>query len=252
MLLAFALLAGCGSGSRVALPDIGALRCGTRTPPTPQAPDVPALTAIAVKERAPLVGVIDHSGHGRAGTQPSIAVRGATKTELAAELRAAALVACQLRNPADAQRAGYTLSSYYTEGIGTHWTNWRLVDAPFDPTHPSMLLYGPRRGTTQLVGFSYWLRTSDPEGPAGFAGPADKWHRHFGMCFDRTGLLLHEDLRSSALCRGIYLNGSDMWMLHAWVVPGAPNVWGTFAPLNPQLCSRLVADVNRCPGMDAP
>jgi hypothetical protein len=252
LLVALVLLAGCSGGRSAALPDIGALRCESTDPLPAQGPGVSALTALAAKERAPLVGVIDHSGHGRAGPQPPIDVRGATKKALAEELRAAAGVACRLRTPDDARRAGYTLSSYYTEGIGTHWTKWPLVDAPFDPTHPSMLLYGPRLGTTQLVGFSYWVRTRDAAGPAGFAGPADRWHRHFGMCFDRTGLLLQEDLRSSALCRGIYLNGSDIWMLHAWVVPGAPNVWGTFAPLNPQLCSRQVADVNRCPGMQTP
>lgn len=252
LLLAFALLTGCSGGQSVALPDIGALRCATADPPVAQAPSVPALRALAALERGPLVGATEHSGHGNAGPQPAIDVRGATKKELADQLRAAALVACRLRTPEDAQRAGYTLSSYYTEGIGTHWTDWRLVDAPFDAARPSMLLYGPHLGTTQLVGFSYWVRTGDPTGPTGFAGPADSWHRHFGMCFDRTGLLLQEDLRSSALCRGLYVNGSDIWMLHAWVVPGAPNVWGTFAALNPQLCSRLVADVNRCPGMDTP
>ena len=204
---------------------------------------------VAAKEGAPLRGAIEHSGHGEPGFQPPIDVHGATAAALAAQLRAAAQVACELRTPEDAQHAGYTLSAYFTEGIGTHWTNWRLVDAPFDATRPSMLLYGPRLGQTQLIGFSYWVRTSDPAGPAGFAGTADRWHRHYGMCFDRSGLLQREDVRSPGLCPGVYLNGSDMWMLHAWVVPGAANVWGVFAPLNPQLCSRTVADINRCPGV---
>jgi hypothetical protein len=253
LVLALLLLDSCSASSAVELPDIGALRCGAARALAPQPSGISAFRQIAAEERSPLRGAIEHSGHGRPGAQPPIDVSGSMKKELSAGLRAAALVACTLRTPDDAERAGYTLSSYFTEGVGTHWTNWRLVDSPFDPTRPSMLLYGPRLGTTQLVGFSYWLRTDAPAGPEGFAGPADAWHRHFGLCFDRTGLLLREDVRSPALCRGIYMNGSDMWMLHAWIVPGAANVWGVFAPLNPQLCSRAVADVNRCPGVgDAP
>ncbi len=167
-------------------------------------------------------------------------------------MRTAALIACQFRTTEDAQRAGYVMSANYDQGVGTHWTNWRLIDAPFDPTRPAMLLYGPRLGETRLVGFSYWVRTSHPSGPSGFAGSADHWHRHYGLCFDRSGLLQREDVRSPRLCQGIYLNGEDMWMLHAWVVPGSPNTWGMFAALNPQLCSRAVADIARCPGLGGP
>ena len=249
--LALVLLAvdGCSSASDTRLPDIQAMRCAKAAAPPRQPSSRPALLQIAAEENAPLQGAIDHSGHGRAGPQSPIEVHGAIAEALASGLRAAAQIACELRTPADAQRAGYGLSAYFTEGIGTHWTNWRLVDEPFDPARPSMLLYGPHLGETQLVGFSYWVRTSDPSGPAGFAGPADRWHRHYGMCFDRTGLLQREDVRSPTLCSGVYLNGSDMWMLHAWIVPGDANVWGVFAPLNPQLCSRTVADINRCPGI---
>jgi hypothetical protein len=252
LLLAVSLLDGCRTTHGVALPDIAALRCESTLAATPQRPDIGALRRLATKEQAPLVGAIDHSAHGNAGPLPPIDVHGATESDLALALRAAARIACQLRTPDDAERAGYALSSYFTEGIGSHWTNWRFVDAPFDPARPSMLLFGPRLGTIQLVGFSYWVRSPDPAGPDGFSGPADKWHRHFGMCFDRTGLLLREELRAPALCKGIYLNGSDIWMLHAWIVPGAANVWGVFAPLNPQLCSRAVADIVRCPGMEGP
>jgi hypothetical protein len=249
LLLAVVLVDGCSATSGTMLPDIGALRCASTTALLPQPSSVFVLQQIAAKEGAPLRGAIEHSGHGEPGSQPPIDVHGNTEKALARDLRAAAQVACRLRTPDDAERAGYSLSAYFTEGIGTHWTNWRLVDAPFDPSRPSMLLYGPRLGRTQLVGFSYWVRTSDPAGPAGFAGTADHWHRHYGMCFDRTGLLQREDVRSPSLCKGVYLNGSDMWMLHAWVVPGDPNVWGVFAPLDPQLCSRDVADINRCPAV---
>jgi hypothetical protein len=245
-------VSGCGTAHHDAtLPDIAAAKCTTNVTLAEQPPTPAAIAEIASEERAPLTGVIDHSGHGQPGAQPPIDAKGPTGTALASEIQAAEQVACALRTPEDAARAGYVLSSNYTEGIGTHWTNWGLVDAPFDPTRPSMLLYGPRLGETQLVGFSYWVRTTDPGGPAGFAGSADRWHRHYGMCFDRAMLLEQENVRSPLLCNGTYLNGADMWMLHAWVVPGAANVWGLFAPLNPQLCRRSVADIARCPEVDA-
>jgi hypothetical protein len=252
LVLAFVLIDGCSSASARSLPDIEALRCASSEAPAVQPSSLKALVRLSSSERAPLHGVIEDLGHGRAGAQPPIDVRGATEATLARELLAAAHVACQFRTPADAERAGYIVSAAYTEGVGTHWTNWRLIDAPFDPARPAMLLYGPRLGATQLVGFSYWVRTRGSVEPDGFAGPSDKWHRHFGLCFDRKGLLQREDVRSPLLCNGVYLNGADMWMLHAWIVPGAANPWGLFAPLNPQLCRRNVADIVRCPDIAGP
>jgi len=247
--LVLVMAGACGAPTQIAMPDINALRCGSTPAPVPQPSSLPALAQVGAEERVPLHGVIVHSGHGRAGPEPPIEVSGATERALASELRAAATIACELRTPAAAKRAGYVLSAYFTQGVGTHWTNWNLVDAGFDPTRPSMLLYAPRLGVQQLIGFSYWVRTAAPSGPDGFAGPADAWHRHYGMCFDRTGLLERENVKSPDLCRDTYVNGADMWMLHAWVVPGAANAWGTFAPLNPQLCSRTVPDIERCPGV---
>ncbi len=250
-MLVLVVASGCGATSKpTALPDIQTAKCTTNVTSSEERPPPTAIAKLASEERAPLAGVIDHSGHGTPGLQPPIDAKGPTATALASEIRAAEQAACALRTPESAARAGYVLSSNYTEGIGTHWTNWGLVDAPFDPTRPSMLLYGPRLGETQLVGFSYWVRTTDHAGPDGFAGSADRWHRHYGMCFDRTMMLERENVRSPALCNGTYMNGADMWMLHAWVVPGTANVWGLFAPLNPQLCRRSVADIARCPAVD--
>ena len=253
-LLGLALLVSCTGATKTVLPDVDSMRCGSTTAPAPQPSSLPALAAISAEERAALHGAIVPSGHGRAGPEPPIAVRGATRSTLATELRAAAAVACRLLTTADAARAGYVRSANFTQGVGTHWTNWDLVDAPFDPTRPSMLLYAPHLGATRLIGFSYWVRTSNPAGPDGFAGTEDQWHRHYGMCFDRAGLLDREDVRAPALC-GLgewYVNGQDMWMLHTWIVPGSANVWGTFAGLNPQLCSRTVPDIARCPGIGGP
>ena len=249
-LVTILVVAACGSSAPAALPDIDALRCGPQAVVTPEASSLDALAAVAAEERAPITGRIVHAGHGRAGPEPAVAINGTARAALARELRAAADVACRLRTTDDARRAGYVMSSNFTEGVGTHWTNWGLVDKPFDPTRPSMLLYGPRLGETRLVGFSYWVRTSGPAGPSGFSGDADHWHRHFGLCFDNHGQLERENVDDRSTCAGSWLNGSDMWMLHAWIVPGDANVWGVFAALNPVLCRRNVPDILRCPGRD--
>jgi len=243
------VVAACGrtSSSPSALPDIDALKCPAQRTTAAVAPSLGALASLAAKEQAPITGRVVHAGHGRAGAEPPLHIGGADRTSLARELRAAAGVACRLRTTEDARRAGYMISANFTSGVGTHWTNWRLVDAPFDPTRPSMLLYGPLLGETRLVGFSYWVRAADPGGPNGFAGDADHWHRHFGLCFDAQGLLERENVTVRGECGGRWLNGSDIWMLHAWVVPGEANVWGVFAALNPVLCPRNVPDILRCP-----
>jgi hypothetical protein len=247
------LLTSCGSAAPRAIPDINALECPSPLHArAPQPSSLPALVQLSAFETAPLHGTHLHSGHGHAGPELPIDAQGATARALGSELRAAAAVACDFDTTAAAARAGYVRSANFTQGVGTHWTNWGLINAPFDPTRPAMLLYAPRLGHTHLIGFSYWVRSPNPLGPDGFSGTADSWHRHYGLCFDRSGLLERENVNSAQLCAGTYLNGQDMWMLHAWIVPGSANAWGTFAPLNPQLCSRTVADIERCPGFDGP
>jgi hypothetical protein len=223
-----------GSGGDVTLPDLATLRCPADARAAPQPSSAAALPALTRLESNGLSGPITHLGHGRSGAAPPIRARGSTGRTLAAQVRAAANAACALRTPADAQRAGYVRSSSDAPGVGSHWTNWRYVNAPFDPAHPSMLLYARAGDADRLVGFSYWLRSR--RAPAGFASNADQWHRHVGLCFDPSGRLEREGLIDQSDCPGDWLNGGDLWMLHAWVVPGAPNRWGLFAPLNQTLC----------------
>jgi len=101
-------------------------------------------------------------------------------------------------------------------------------------------------GTTVLVGFSYWLRSSHE--PAGFAGNNDHWHQHTGLCIV-NGWVDRELATGPEACAGTYLAGSDLWMLHAWIVPGWTNRWGTFAVRNPTLCPPAAGtpDILRCP-----
>jgi hypothetical protein len=241
LVAACTIAAACGGSSKPALPDLDSFTCPTTASVSQRGSSLPALAHLATLEATPIAGRIVSSGHGPAGAEAPVTPTHA----LERELRAASDAACALRTSDDARRAGYVLSSAYTEGVGTHWTNWSLVDAPFDPARPSMLLYAPRHGVDELVGFSYWVRS--PAAPAGFTGDADHWHRHFGLCFDHTGMLQQEGVANARQCDGTWLNGSDLWMLHAWVAPGYANAWGTFAPMNPSLCRRNVPDILRCP-----
>jgi hypothetical protein len=143
-------------------------------------------------------------------------------------------------------QAGYFVGSYWSGGVGTHYIDWRLVGGPFDPAQPAMLLVDsapthPRR----LAGFAYWVRSARP--PAGFDGGADHWHKHRGLCFI-GGVLTREGVRDPARCAGAWIDGADLWMLHAWVVTGYENDAGVFAPLNSKLCGpRHGIDAGRCP-----
>ena len=118
-----------------------------------------------------------------------------------------------------------------------HWTKWSWVDEPFDPEKPSQLLFeevtagaGP-----ELVALSYWV--SSHHEPEGFAGETDGWHQHVGLCFV-DGIVVNEEVVDRTQCAGDWINGGDLWMLHAWVVPGMENRLGVFANVNPRFCER--------------
>lgn len=150
-----------------------------------------------------------------------------------------------LTTPEQASAAGYVQAAPFNVGVGTHWIKWSLIARPFDPVAPSMLLFDGIPGRQiRLVGFSYWVESD--RAPTGFAGPNDRWHRHAGLCFSKDGWLDDQNVRSQAKCKGYWLNGKNLWMLHAWVVPEAQNTWGRFAPTNPYLCPAAVNDLYPC------
>jgi hypothetical protein len=191
----------------------------------------------------------DVAGHDVWGPVPEPELDAATAAELDAQWAAASAAAERLATPEDALAAGYQKAAAELPGIGAHYVRWDLVDEPFDPTQPSMLLYDESSvRPDRLAGFSYWVRSTDGP-PDGFAGDADHWHMHHGLCFV-DGLLTNEDVVDPAGCAGEWLAGTDLWMGHAWVNPEVANPWGRFAPRNPLVCpaaSEPVADFARCP-----
>jgi hypothetical protein len=154
-----------------------------------------------------------------------------------AQWRTAVEAAEDLRTIEQIEAAGYVRSSGETDGAGEHWTNWELVDAPFDPARPSQILLDELvwGEGLELIAFSYWVTSDGP--PEGFAGDLDVWHRHRGVCF-RNGQIMDEN-RQPEECPGQdWFNGENLWMLHAWVVPGVENDYGIFHNVNPLLCER--------------
>lgn len=214
--------------------------------PRPEAPPVrsaeitqasrEALRALAREsERLPCGAVAEWASHVRNHAHgvapPERALAGAEADAFSRQWAAAVAASGGLATPAQAGAAGYAQSSSQVPGVGTHWINWTLVDAPFDPARPSMLLFDETPGRpARLVGFSYWVRSASE--PEGFAGANDAWHSHLGLCFVRGRLYL-EGVPAALACPGTWLNGGDLWMLHAWVVPDLPNPEGRFAPANP-------------------
>ncbi len=147
----------------------------------------------------------------------------------------------------DAAANGYVQSALQVPGVGSHWTKWSLVDQEFDPARPSQLLFHQETqgGPAKLAAFSYWVRSVDE--PEGFAGSNDDWHQHIGLCFI-NGWLHDTNVLNRADCAGDWVNGSDLWMLHAWIVSGVENEWGVFSQVNPALCPDPVGipDVLTC------
>ena len=49
-------------------------------------------------------------------------------------------------------------------------------------------------------------------------------------------VLVEEGVGDPSACEGSWVGGDDLWMLHAWVVPGYDNPAGVFAATNRKLC----------------
>ena len=177
----------------------------------------------------------DHS-HGSTHAVPLDAV---TQARVDAELDAAQAYALQFPTPAHAEAAGYRkLTPYDIPCIGDHYIrwdittgDWGIVDGHFDPAQPEMLLYW----NGGIVGVSYLVVGSGP--PGGFTSANDGWHVHPGMCL-ANGIITTPPPTPQASCLGpgqIWLEATNLWMAHAWVVPGWESDLGAFSDGNNRL-----------------
>jgi hypothetical protein len=177
----------------------------------------------------------EHGHRGMVKNQPL--TREETET-LAEQMRQARGVIDRYPTVADAEAAGYHISTVYVPCIGAHYTNVGLV-VGFDPAKPSELLYDGTNPDSKIVGLSYLVY--HPGGPPeGFAGPNDHWHQHNangGLCLQGSFVVGGEEM-SEEDCRargGQKRILEDIWMVHAWVAPGLECSWGVFAGECPEL-----------------
>ncbi len=186
-------------------------------------------------EHAP--GTPASHGHG-GGTEPSyVALDAKTRDAVSAQLTQARDVALRYPTVKDAEAAGYQLVAPYLPLIGSHYMRFVTVDSTFDIQQPEMLLYDGTSPDSEMVGLSYFALSE--EAPEGFAGPNDHWHRHIGLCVnpDSSVVVGAEDTTEEecAALGGRKIDGSDGWMVHAWVVPGWDSPQGVFSAENAQL-----------------
>jgi hypothetical protein len=246
---------------------LAALSCASSGPPAADAPTPPteasAEPTVGLSSRIPAVeqaALLRLAARNQPLEHPdpeptlAVSLTDVDQARFDAQLAAATDAAARFSTTETAAAAGYVQSATQLPGVGTHWVKWSLVDAPFDPAQPSMLLFDQSSlHETRLAGLSYWVRSDGA--PDGFIGPNDHWHQHSGMCF-QDGWLRREGVGSAEQCAGQWLAGGDLWMLHVWVAPIYPSSDGVFAPRNASLCPpywQQLPDALKCasPG-DAP
>lgn len=108
--------------------------------------------------------------------------------------------------------AGFRHGGISTPTMGEHWVSPRRVfDGEIRLDEPEGLMYADIEGKKTLVGAFYLLvQPKDDPVPEGFAGRADRWHRHVRgepSGFDFTG----DDVAPSGT--------PGLTMLHLWFVP---------------------------------
>jgi hypothetical protein len=166
----------------------------------------------------------------------------AQRVELEHQMQLARAVVTRFPTTASALAGGYDKSTPYVPCIGAHYTNVGLAGS-FNPSTPSELLYDGTAPDSKIVGLSYLVyhRGGPPEG---FAGDNDHWHQHNangGLCL-KGGLVVGGEDSTPQECAdrgGHKVLLIDIWMMHAWVVPGFECSWGVFSGECPELGGRL-------------
>jgi hypothetical protein len=180
----------------------------------------------------------DAEGHAHRGPTAQEVLSLQDRQTLIEQQQQAREVAVRYPTVADAEAAGYKMSTVYVPCIGAHYTNTRLA-ARFDPSRPSELLFDGTNPDSKIVGLSFlvWHRGGPPEG---FAGPNDVWHQHNfngGLCL-KGGVVVGAEALSVEECAargGAKMGLEDIWMVHDWIVPGWECSWGVFAGECPEL-----------------
>jgi hypothetical protein len=190
------------------------------------------------------------SEHGTRGMVQQKTLTHAERAALEGQMSAARAVALRYPTVKDAVAAGYIKSTPFVPCIGAHYTNIPKA-ARFDPSEPSELLYDGTEPDSKIVGLSYLVLHHDGP-PPGFSGPNDYWHQHNangGLCL-KGALVVGDESTTAQECAqrgGRKALLTDIWMLHAWIVPGFECTWGSFSGECPELGGRLCGNAWESP-----
>jgi hypothetical protein len=216
--------------------------------PTPLSPGQVGAGAGGSTDASPTdVAASEHGARGMVQQQP---LSQSERQALEGQMATARTVAQTYPTVADALKAGYAKSTPFVPCIGAHYTNYALARS-FDPAHPSELLYDGTQPNSKIVGLSYLVYHPNGQ-PPGFAGNNDHWHQHNangGLCL-KGGLVVGDESTTRAECTargGRKALLIDIWMLHAWIVPGFECTWGTFSGECPELGGRLCGNAWESP-----
>ena len=174
----------------------------------------------------------DDHDHGHGTAVPEQPIDRPTRNALGMELSIARDTALKYPTVADAEAAGYRMVTPYVPLIGAHYLNFGIVDTTFDAAKPEMLLYDGTKPDDRIVGLSYFVAAPGGKPPAGFIGPNDHWHQHIGLCV-KNGVVVGGEKTTPEQCKsrgGNKVGLNDIWMVHAWVVPGWDSPQGVFSP----------------------
>jgi hypothetical protein len=234
---------------------VGAIACEPVRVPVPQAEGAKAgATPWYCAPRAynsvtgPGMGTVDfYAGRLRKDLRP------AQCAQLEGYVAQAKAFAQQYPTRASAEAAGWTVSFEYFSGMGTHHGKGMFTEAQlnspsfdrhdpilpgtatFDPTQPNTLQYDDDGPGAELVGMSWYVRSTDGP-PEGFPGSADRWHHHPRLCIRKTNPTIIGINTSDTGCaqvNGINLNMERYYMLHLWVVDDLEYQADVFAPMHP-------------------
>ena len=184
----------------------------------------------------------ESTGHGGRGMLEQLPLTHAQRVELEMQMTLARAVVDRYPTTASALAGGYAKSTPYVPCIGAHYTNIALAGS-FNPSTPSELLYDGTAPDSKIVGLSYLVYHHGGP-PEGFAGDNDHWHQHNangGLCLKGGEVVGGEDStpQECADRGGHKVLLIDIWMMHAWVVPGFECSWGVFSGECPELGGRL-------------
>jgi hypothetical protein len=161
---------------------------------------------------------------------PAVPARDATPAELAAAtdlVQATRKALARYADPAVAAADGYKVEGL--AGIDFHASNpanendGRILD----PAHPETLVYAVApNGRPVLMGAMFLMPKIGQPGPT-IGGPLTVWHAHQHVCFSLTPPGLTGLLSPLGTCP---VGSIDLpltaEMIHIWIVPGAPDVFG--------------------------